>query len=285
MQKTNFPIEIIIHDDASTDNTAGIVKEYVASHSDLIFPIYQKENQYSKGVSPLINFVFPRAHGKYIALCEGDDYWTDPYKLQKQVDFLEANIDFSATGHQTKIIYENSPDKNELFSCHRKGIIKKKKVVQANVFHTNAIVFRSDSLFKLNITKVKIMVEHALFILLAQSGDFYYFHETMSVYRRHSKGISAISIPAKAYPGQIAWISGVKEILGKNFFWGYHFLTSKVHLHYAIFHPEMINKSTYYKYYFYLKYMVLVLLLYPRNVCSVIRLFPKLVGGKQRNEY
>ena len=87
MQKTTFPIEIIIHDDASTDGTAKIVKEYADKYPDLIVPILQTENQYSQGIKPSQNFVFPRARGKYIAFCEGDDYWTDPYKLQKQVDF------------------------------------------------------------------------------------------------------------------------------------------------------------------------------------------------------
>lgn len=91
MQKTNFPIEIIIHDDASTDNTATIVKQYAEKHPGLIITILQTINQYSQGIKPWPNFVFPKARGKYIALCEGDDYWTDPLKLQKQVDFLEGN--------------------------------------------------------------------------------------------------------------------------------------------------------------------------------------------------
>src|SRR5690625_3999133 len=77
MQKCNFKFEVLIHDDASTDNTADIIKEYQAKYPDIIKPIYQAENQYSKGVRGInIRFNFPRAQGKYIALCEGDDYWT-----------------------------------------------------------------------------------------------------------------------------------------------------------------------------------------------------------------
>ena len=91
VQKTNFPIEILIHDDASTDGTADIIREYEAQYPDIIKPIYQTENQYSKGINPGFEFLFPRARGKYIALCEGDDYWTDTLKLQKQVEFLEGN--------------------------------------------------------------------------------------------------------------------------------------------------------------------------------------------------
>lgn len=96
MQKTDFPIEIIINDDASTDGTTDIIKEYAAKRPDIIKPIYHEENLYSKGVRGMLrNFCFPLAKGKYIALCEGDDYWIDPLKLQKQVDFMEANPDYT----------------------------------------------------------------------------------------------------------------------------------------------------------------------------------------------
>ena len=85
MQKTNFKFEIIIHDDASTDGTADIIKEYYEKYPDIIKPIFQTENQFSQGKSISKTFIYPRIKGKYVALCEGDDYWTDPYKLQKQV--------------------------------------------------------------------------------------------------------------------------------------------------------------------------------------------------------
>ena len=95
IQKTDFPFEILIHDDASTDRTAEIIREYEKKYPKIIKPIYQKENQYSKGIK-IVNptFNFPRAKGKYIAMCEGDDYWTDPKKLQIQKDFLDANPDY-----------------------------------------------------------------------------------------------------------------------------------------------------------------------------------------------
>lgn len=98
MQKTNFPFEILIHDDASTDKTADIIREYEAKYPDVIKPIYQTENQYSKGVKVSLVYNYPRAKGKYIALCEGDDFWTDPDKLQIQYDFMEANPDYSLCG-------------------------------------------------------------------------------------------------------------------------------------------------------------------------------------------
>ena len=107
MQETDFPMEIIIHDDASTDRTPEIVREYAAKYPDLIFPIFQKENQFSKGRKPLINLTLPHAKGKYIAVCEGDDYWTDPHKLRKQVDFLESHPDYISCYHDAMIVDED----------------------------------------------------------------------------------------------------------------------------------------------------------------------------------
>ena len=97
-QETNFPFEVVVHDDASTDSTAAVIREYAARYPHLIKPIYQRENQYSKGV-PFSTRLFAQAGGKYIAYCEGDDYWTDPRKLQIQVDFLEAHRDYVMTYH------------------------------------------------------------------------------------------------------------------------------------------------------------------------------------------
>jgi glycosyltransferase involved in cell wall biosynthesis len=110
MQETSFPIEILIHDDASTDKTADIIREYEAKYPNIIKPIYQTENQYSKGVGISATYQWPRAKGKYIALCEGDDYWTDPYKLQKQVDFLEANPEYGICFTYSKKVDENGND-------------------------------------------------------------------------------------------------------------------------------------------------------------------------------
>lgn len=94
MQKTNFRFEAIVHDDASTDGSAAIIREYAEKYPDIIKPIYETENQYSKRDGSLTRIMNAACCGKYIAICEGDDYWIDPLKLQKQVDFLEENPDY-----------------------------------------------------------------------------------------------------------------------------------------------------------------------------------------------
>jgi len=93
-QETDFPFEVIIHDDASTDRTADIIHDYAKRYPGIIRPIIQTENQFSKGGLIALRFVFPKAQGKYIAICEGDDFWTDKTKLQQQVSFLEDNPEY-----------------------------------------------------------------------------------------------------------------------------------------------------------------------------------------------
>lgn len=104
-QRTKFKYEIIIHDDASTDRTPEIIRQYWKAHPSLIRPIFQSVNQYSQsGVYPFWTHLYPAARGKYIAECDGDDYWTDPKKLQKQFDFMEANPGYSICYHGYQVI-------------------------------------------------------------------------------------------------------------------------------------------------------------------------------------
>lgn len=121
MQQTDFPFEVIIHDDASTDGTTTIIKEYAAKYPDIIKPILQVENQYSKyhDFNLIIQNCFEKCQGKYIAFCEGDDYWTDPLKLQKQVDFLEKHKEYG-------MIYSDFDLKDEKSGKFTKSIFKSK---------------------------------------------------------------------------------------------------------------------------------------------------------------
>lgn len=105
MQKTTFPFEIIIGEDCSTDNTRTVVQEFESRYPDIIKPIYHERNV--GGARNGFEFCYPRLKGKYIAICEGDDYWIDPNKLQKQVDFLEQNPDYVLCFHRVKSVDHN----------------------------------------------------------------------------------------------------------------------------------------------------------------------------------
>ena len=104
-QKVDFKYEILIHDDASTDKTADIIRKYEKLFPDIIKPIYQSVNQYSIGITNITQrYNFPRAKGKYIAICEGDDYWTDKHKLQRQVSILESHPNISICIHAARAL-------------------------------------------------------------------------------------------------------------------------------------------------------------------------------------
>ena len=103
-QKTDFPFEVLVNDDKSTDRTADIIREYAEKYPDIIRPFYQAENLYSQDIDIYQKVFFPNARGKYVAYCEGDDYWTDPEKLQIQVDFLESHPEYSACVHNTMLL-------------------------------------------------------------------------------------------------------------------------------------------------------------------------------------
>lgn len=108
MQRTNFPFEAIVHDDASTDRSAEIIREYADKYPDIIKPIFETENQYSKHDGSIQKIMNEHMIGRYVAMCEGDDYWTDPYKLQKQVDFLESHPECVYSCHRYVVYNENT---------------------------------------------------------------------------------------------------------------------------------------------------------------------------------
>lgn len=115
IQKTNFHFEAIVHDDASTDDTAAIIREYAAKYPDIIKPIFETENQYSKHDGSLQRIMSEHTHGKYVAICEGDDYWTDPLKLQKQVDFLEENPQYGMCYMKVLRFYQSEGRLGEIY--------------------------------------------------------------------------------------------------------------------------------------------------------------------------
>lgn len=194
MQKTNFRFEAIIHDDASTDNTVPIIREYAEKYPNIIKPIYETENQYSKKDGSLSRIMNEACIGKYIAMCEGDDYWTDPYKLQKQVDFLEEHPDYVMCSHRYKIYHQNNSSFEDkilpYISCNAPRTYTLSDLIKGKwLAHTLTVLYRRDA-FDLNYyMKYKIKLDVVLFYLLLKKGKGFLLDDVMAVYRVHSGGV------------------------------------------------------------------------------------------------
>jgi glycosyltransferase involved in cell wall biosynthesis len=193
IQKTNFPIEILIYDDASTDGTSDIIYEYQNKYPSLIFSVVQKENQFSKGAPLMMNFNCSRARGKYIALCEGDDYWTDPYKLQKQVDFLENNKDYSICFHPVKIIKEDGVI-NSFFFREVPETTNIYELAKSNYIHYASVMFRNFNMNKyltdfLKRSKMPFCKDYFLYLYLAQYGLIGKLKDVSAIRRVHKGGM------------------------------------------------------------------------------------------------
>ena len=212
MQKTKFPIEILIHDDASTDGTQDVIREYEEKYPDIIKHINQKENQYSKGVRVSLVYNYPRANGKYIAFCEGDDYWTDPYKLQKQVDFLECHPDYVMCSHRF-VIYNQSKDAFETImpeNISEKGkTFELKSLIEGEwYFQPLSIVFRREALDMALYNQYKCSKDLSMIYFLLKKGVGYCMYDVMGVYRRHQNGVwTGVDTNTKRFQNLLAKIS------------------------------------------------------------------------------
>lgn len=209
MQNTNFAFEVLIHDDASTDKSAEIIREYEAKYPDIIKPIYQTENQYSKGVGVTRVFQFPRAQGKYIAMCEGDDYWTDPYKLQKQVDFLEENEGYGFIGTRCRVLKKDNLIVEEEINIPNWRLNSKNILIYDNVFEyakygpvtrTVSLLFER-SLIHNYINE--IIGDYTLQAILSRQTNFACLNDICCVYRLHNGGVSN----SNDYGGQIRYVN------------------------------------------------------------------------------
>lgn len=147
MQKTTFPFEAIVHDDASTDGSAAIIREYAERYPDIIKPIYETENQYSKGrpISRIMNDAMSPM-SKYIAICEGDDYWTDPNKLQMQVKIMEADESIGLVHALSRVYDQQSGTFNE--KLWGWPINSYEDLLIANRIVTHTVCYRKDFIFK-----------------------------------------------------------------------------------------------------------------------------------------
>lgn len=188
MQKTNFPIEIIVHDDASTDGTDDIIREYALKYPELFKVILQEENQYSKGVD-VLSLVFERSAGKYIALCEGDDYWTDPLKLQKQVDYLEENVDFVMCSHCCDIFRDGTIHRYKATNDPFLQYSIQDLITGDWFFQTLSVVFRRETMNLSDLRRYKLCTDQHLVYELLRHGPGVRMNAAMGVYRVHNKGV------------------------------------------------------------------------------------------------
>lgn len=192
MQKTNFKFEVLIHDDASTDKTAEIIREYEEKYPDIIKPVYQKENQYSQGIKYANIYQYPRVKGKYIAVCEGDDYWTDPYKLQKQYDALERNPQVDICAHTADAVEAETKKKvGEIRPSSKDTIFSAEEVILGGggFVATNSLMYRSElSVLEQPPFRQFLSLDYTLQMQGALRGGILYLKDNMASYRKMAKG-------------------------------------------------------------------------------------------------
>ena len=200
-QQTDFAYEILIHDDASTDNSALIIKEYEERYPELIRVVYQKENQYSKGRKITKDILFPMARGKYLAICEGDDYWCNDNKLFLQYHALEENTKCSLCTHKVRRIQENGEYLDSYYPINNvpRGLVTSADFIkflclkEAYPFQTSSYFYRkTDAPYNLEeypqFMQDLSFGDIPLMLYLITKGNLYYIDEEMSHYRVASKG-------------------------------------------------------------------------------------------------
>ena len=192
MQKTNFKFEVIIHDDASTDGSADIIREYAAKHPDIFVPIYQNENQYSQGKGIVKPHMYPKTKGEYVAWCEGDDCWTHPEKLQRQVDFLDSHPDFVACTHRA-LVHKCSTNTSLPFP----NLLKSREYLANEIirkstglpFATASLMMRKETLFTMpDVYLAKGFGDIQKYIYSAIEGRLWCLEDIMSIYNSGTNG-------------------------------------------------------------------------------------------------
>lgn len=191
MQKTDFPFEILVNDDCSPDGSAEVMREYERKYPELFHCIYQEENQYSKGKISWWEVLFPMAQGDYIAICEGDDYWIDPFKLQKQVDFMEQHPDYVACFHNARVQHQDHVSLfNALDENHNPST---EDIIKRHWFIATPTLFFRNVLHDYPEWRGEIVNgDYLLELLLAREGKFYYMDDVMAVYRQDGLGMSSV---------------------------------------------------------------------------------------------
>lgn len=199
MQKTTFPFEVIVHDDASTDGSAAIIREYTERYPNIFRPIYQTVNQYSQKVPIFLTFVLPMVRGKYLAVCEGDDFWCDPEKLQLQYDAMEANPDCHFCVHRTHRVSEDGKEVgSDIPNYHiPEGKLTRDEFMRyaldSYTAHTTSFFRRTEDVreFAANVPefyKASDVGDEPTVLYYGNLGNTYYIDRPMSCYRLFSEG-------------------------------------------------------------------------------------------------
>lgn len=224
MQKTNFDFEILLGEDTSTDGTREICIEYAEKYSDRIrLFLHHRGNNMAIGGSPTGRFILMTnifsAKGKYIALCEGDDYWTDPYKLQKQVDFLEKNEDFVLSFHDTSVVGEFGNFLSGGRLKNDKPVRTRKELVVGAHIPTPTILFRNNiNLLPRQIVEVK-NGDTLLFAFLGHFGKGYrHFDIDNAKYRVHSGGIWSGKEPYQRFKHSLETFENILGFADNEFY-------------------------------------------------------------------
>ena len=196
MQQTDFPFDVIIGEDESTDGTREICMEYANKYPDKIrlFLRSRKDVIYING-QPTGRFNYyenlKAARGKYIAVCEGDDYWTDPFKLQKQVDYLEANEECSACFHETQELFEKDKSLGKIYGASAPDrLFAVETIATLSPFHTSSFLFRRTALRIPDFFFQVVSADMALFSIISEKGYIKKIPGIMSVYRKHDTGLT-----------------------------------------------------------------------------------------------
>lgn len=244
-QKTNFSYEILVYDDASTDNTPNIIKEYAEKYPSFFKITLYKENNFKKGLGFYgLRVGFNEARGKYIAYCEGDDYWCDDFKLQKQVDFLESNLQYEVCAHETLIRNDLDKKENGTLFTHtnvnifldrtKKNIYTFNDTLTGNIFHISSMMFRNRPINWPDWINTVTALDMVLFMILAERGDVYLMRDVMSVYRHNKFSITSTQ---NQFKNQIEFNNVSMELLDKmNDYWQgkYNKYISKIKARYLI---------------------------------------------------
>lgn len=183
-QKTNFRFELIVGDDHSTDRTPQIISEYSKNYPDIIRPILRKRNI---GIQNNLVDLFMKSNGRYIALCEGDDFWTDDKKLQSQADLLDKDSNTTLCFHPVKVFFEHSQGKDSVFPDDSSNLTIH-RLINENFIQTNSVMYRSTKDYS-KLQRDVMPFDWYLNIFHARKGRIRYINKIMSSYRRHEMGV------------------------------------------------------------------------------------------------